>query len=89
MWQELGHETLASNAAWPEADDTLTTDSTVKMAVQVNGKVRDTIEVAKDLSKEDVEAVAMASKKVQGFTDGKTIRKVIVVPGRIVNIVAN
>jgi len=89
MWQTLGHESLVSNAPWPQAIESLTVDSTVKMAVQVNGKVRDTIEVAKDLSKEDVEAIALASDKVKNFTDGNTIRKVIVVPGRIVNIVAN
>lgn len=89
MWAELGHKTLVSDAAWPKAIEELTIDNTVKMAVQVNGKVRDTIEVAKDLPKEEVEAIAMASEKVKGFTDGKTIRKVIVVPGRIVNIVAN
>jgi len=89
MWAELGHESLVSDARWPVADEALTTDSTVKMAVQVNGKVRDTIEVAKDLPKEEVEAAAMASEKVGNFIDGRTIRKVIVVPGRIVNIVAN
>mgnify|MGYP003642946835 CR=1 FL=1 len=89
MWKQLGHKDLVSNAPWPVADEALTVDSTVKMAVQVNGKVRDTIEVAKDLPKEDVEAVAMGNEKVIGFIDGKTVRKVIVVPGRIVNIVAN
>jgi leucyl-tRNA synthetase len=89
MWAELGHKTLVSDTDWPVAIEALTVDSTVKMAVQVNGKVRDTIEVAKDLGKEEVEAVAMASEKVTAFTEGKTIRKVIVVPGRIVNIVAN
>ncbi|MBL4838064.1 MAG: leucine--tRNA ligase, partial [Kordiimonadaceae bacterium] len=89
MWQQLGYETLASNAPWPKAEEALTVDATVKMAVLVNGKVRDTIEVAKDMSKEDVEAVAMGSEKVQSFIEGKTVRKVIVVLGRIVNIVAN
>ena len=89
LWSTLGHRTLVSDADWPEAIEAFTVDNTVKMAVQVNGKVRDTIEVAKDLAKEEVEKVAFASEKVTNFTDGKTIRKVIVVPGRIVNIVAN
>ncbi len=89
MWHELGHEGLVSEVSWPQAIEEFTVDNTVKMAVQVNGKVRDTIEVAKDMPKDDVEALALASEKVKNFTDGKTIRKVIVVPGRIVNIVAN
>jgi len=89
MWHKLGHKDLVSNALWPKVDETLTVDSTVTMAVQVNGKVRDTIEVAKDMPKEDVEGVAMANEKIINFIDGKTVRKVIVVPGRIVNIVAN
>lgn len=87
MWKALGQTGLASDAAWPEVIEALTIDSTVKMAVQVNGKVRDTIEVAKDMSKEDVEAFALARENIMKFTDGKIIRKVIVVPGRIVNIV--
>ncbi len=89
MWTKLGHETLVANTAWPEAIESLTVDSTVKMAVQVNGKVRDTIEVAKDMDKSAVEEIALALPAVQKFTDGNTVRKVIVVPGRIVNIVAN
>ncbi|MCK0070179.1 leucine--tRNA ligase [Kordiimonas laminariae] len=89
MWKELGHDSLVSEANWPKAIEEFTVDNTVKMAVQVNGKVRDTIEVAKDMPKDEVEAVALASEKVKNFIDDKTIRKVIVVPGRIVNIVAN
>ena len=89
MWKELGHDSLISEADWPKAIEEFTVDNTVKMAVQVNGKVRDTIEVAKDMPKDEVQAVALASEKVTNFIDGKTIRKVIVVPGRIVNIVAN
>ena len=89
LWGRLGHKTLVANTPWPKAIEALTIDNTIKMAVQVNGKVRDTIEVAKDMSKEDVEAFALARPHVTKFTDGTTIRKVIVVPGRIVNIVAN
>jgi leucyl-tRNA synthetase len=87
LWSELGHTTLVADTPWPQFDESLTVDNSVKLAVQVNGKVRDTIEVAKDMSKEDIEKVAFANDKVIKFTDGKTIRKVIVVPGRIVNIV--
>ena len=89
MWHRLGHKTLVADAAWPQLIEALTVDATVKMAIQVNGKVRTTIEVAKDMSKEDVEATAMAQQKIIHFLSDKTVRKVIVVPGRIVNIVAN
>ncbi|WP_262693410.1 leucine--tRNA ligase [Kordiimonas aquimaris] len=89
LWRRLGYKTLVANTPWPKALEELTIDNTVKMAVQVNGKVRDTIEIAKDMAKEDVEAFALARPNVTKFTDGATIRKVIVVPGRIVNIVAN
>ncbi|GHF15306.1 leucine--tRNA ligase [Kordiimonas sediminis] len=87
LWRELGYDTLVARTKWPAFDEALTVDNTVKMAVQVNGKVRDTIEVAKDLDKDAIEALAKASEKVQKFLEDKTIRKVIVVPGRIVNIV--
>jgi len=89
LWAYLGHRTLVSNAQWPKVIEALTIDTNVTIAVQVNGKVRDTIDVAKDLPKEEVEAIAMAREKVTNFISGKTVRKVIVVPGRIVNIVAN
>ncbi|NVJ99296.1 MAG: leucine--tRNA ligase, partial [Alphaproteobacteria bacterium] len=89
LWQALGHKTLVAETPWPKAIEALTVDNTVKMAVQVNGKVRDTIEVAKDMDKADVETLALGLDNVTKFTDGKTVRKVIVVPGRIVNIVAN
>jgi len=89
MWHKLGFKTLVSEARWPIAIEALTVDATIKMAVQVNGKVRDTIELAKDTPKADVEAMAMASEKVGQFLADKTVRKIIVVPGRIVNIVAN
>lgn len=89
LWHALGHKTLVAETPWPTAVEALTVDNTVKMAVQVNGKVRDTIEVAKDMAKADVEALALGLDPVTKFTDGKTVRKVIVVPGRIVNIVAN
>ena len=87
LWKRLGHKILVAETPWPKAIKALTVDDTIKMAVQVNGKLRDTIEVSKDMAKEDVEKVALASDAVQRFTDGVTIRKIIVVPGRIVNIV--
>ncbi|GER05999.1 leucine--tRNA ligase [Iodidimonas muriae] len=87
LWQSLGHKTLLAGADWPQADAAMLVDDTVTMGVQVGGKLRDTIVVAKDAPREDVEAVALASDKVMRAIDGKTVRKVVVVPNRIVNIV--
>ncbi|MEN3952271.1 leucine--tRNA ligase [Iodidimonas sp. SYSU 1G8] len=87
-WEALGHATALAETPWPHADESLVVDTTVKVAVQVNGKLRATIELARDASKEDAEQAAFADAKVLAAIDGKEIRKVIVVPGRIVNIVA-
>jgi leucyl-tRNA synthetase len=70
-------------------DESALVRSSIEMVVQVNGKVRGKIQVAADASKEQVEALALEDSNVQRFTDGVTIRKIIVVPGRLVNIVAN
>ena len=75
--------------AWPEHDESFLVEDEIEMVVQVNGKLRDKLTVAKDASKESIEEQALASEKVKAFTDGNTVRKVIVVPGRLVNIVAN
>ena len=89
LWQRLGHETLLANSDWPEADASLTVDETVVVALQINGKLRDQINVAADCAKDELEKLALNQPKIQKNIEGKTIRKVIVVPGRIVNIVAN
>jgi len=73
---------------WPEADEALLVDEKVTMAVQVNGKLRGTIELPRDATREEVEAAALALPKVMAATTGKRVRKVIVVPNRIVNVVA-
>ena len=64
-------------------------ENTIPMVIQVNGRLRDKLEVPKDISREELEKLALASAKVKIFLDGVTVRKVIVVPGRLVNIVAN
>ncbi len=89
LWQVLGHpETVLEDQPWPQADpDALVRDS-LTMAVQVNGKLRATIEVAANASKADAEALALAQPQVVTALGGQTVRKVIVVPGKIVNIVA-
>ena len=87
-WQEAGFEGLIADAAWPEVDAELLVEDEVTIAVQVKGKLRDTIMVAKGTTNDELEALALASEKVQRFLDGAPVRKVIVVPDRLVNIVA-
>ncbi|NDV91617.1 leucine--tRNA ligase [Alteromonas sp. 345S023] len=89
LWHMLGYDSDIEQAAWPEADKDALVEDEKLIVVQVNGKVRAKITVAADASKESIEADAKAQPNVQQFIDGKTIRKVIVVPGRLVNIVAN
>ena len=78
-----------ANRSWPQFDEACLIEDEIEIVVQVNGKVRDKIFVANDAPKEDVEKAAMESEKVQSFIEGQTVRKVIVVPGRLVNMVAN
>ena len=88
MWARLGHEGLAVMTAWPKFDKNLAEDSVVTIAVQLNGKMRGTIEMPKDTPQNEVEVAALNLDNIQRQTAGKTIRKVIVVPNKIVNIVA-
>ncbi|MDZ4736319.1 MAG: leucine--tRNA ligase [Rhodospirillaceae bacterium] len=88
LWTRLGHKTLlAADVAWPAADAALTIDEAVTIAVQVNGKLRATIELPRDTASNDAEAAALADPAVQRAMEGKAARKVIVVPNRIVNVV--
>jgi leucyl-tRNA synthetase len=88
LWQALGHpEALVEDQSWPQVDPEALKRDAVTMAVQVNGKLRGTIEAPVDAPKEDIEAMALALPGVQPFLEGKSVRKVIVVPGKIVNIV--
>ena len=85
----LKEEKLLSEQRWPELDESLLVESEIQLIVQVNGKLRARIQVPADVSKEDAEKAALADENVTAHTDGKTVRKVIVVPGKLVNIVAN
>jgi leucyl-tRNA synthetase len=87
-WSRLGAEGLVADAAWPEFDPALLVDDQVTLAVQVNGKLRDTLVAPRGLDRAEAEALALASDKVQRQLGGATPRKVIVVPDRLVNIVA-
>ncbi|HEY0660673.1 MAG TPA: leucine--tRNA ligase [Lysobacter sp.] len=88
LWQALGHaETLIEDVPFPQADPAALARDAVTLAVQVNGKLRGTIEVPVNVSKEDAERLALAEPNVAHYVAGQTVRKVIVVPGKIVNIV--
>ena len=86
LWQKLGAEGLASEAEFPKFDPKLIVDNTIQVAVQVTGKLRAVIEMAKDISKEEMEKLALQNENVKKFTEGKEIKKVIVVPGKLVNV---
>ncbi|MGE8001227.1 leucine--tRNA ligase [Lysinibacillus sp. NPDC093190] len=87
LWQILGHGETLSYVQWPTYDESKLVDDEVEIAVQVAGKVRAKIIVAKDASKEEIEKVALADDKVQEYMAGKNLVKVIVIPGKLVNIV--
>jgi leucyl-tRNA synthetase len=89
LWNVLGHEGDIDTAAWPIADEKALIEDEKLIIVQVNGKLRAKMTIAADASKDDIEAAAKAQSNVQQFLEGKAIRKVIVVPGKLVNIVAN
>ena len=87
LWQQLGENGLLSVAPWPQYDESKTVESTVEMAVQVNGKLKGTIKLAADADKQAAIDAALAEEKVQHAIEGKQIVKQIVVPGKIVNLV--
>ncbi|HEY6611159.1 MAG TPA: leucine--tRNA ligase, partial [Pseudomonas sp.] len=89
LWQQLGHAEPIIDATWPQVDEAALVQDSLTLVVQVNGKLRGEIQVAATASREEVEAAARANENVLRFTEGTTIRKVIVVPGKLVNIVAN
>jgi len=89
LWNELGHEGAVIDAPWPKVDEAALARDTVAMVVQVNGKVRSQLEVAVGIPQADLEALALREENVRRFTEGLTVRKVIVVPKKLVNIVAN
>jgi len=88
IWSELGHDEAVIDCAWPQADESALARDRVEIVVQVNGRLRGRVSVAADADQETLEAAAMADDNVQKFLAGKDIQKVIVVPGRLVNIVA-
>ncbi|MGC2133484.1 MAG: leucine--tRNA ligase, partial [Xanthobacteraceae bacterium] len=87
-WAALGHDTLVAQAAWPQVEPALLIENTVTLPVQVNGKKRAEVTVARDAGNSEIEAAVLALDAVKTALDGKRPKRVIIVPGRIVNVVA-
>jgi len=87
LWQALGHDNAIIDQAWPQFDESALKQSSIEMVVQVNGKVRARVSVDAEADKDSIEKIALAEENVVRFIDGKTVRKVIVVPGKLINIV--
>ena len=86
-WAALGHDTLVAQAAWPQVEPGLLVESTVTLPVQVNGKKRAEVTVARDAGNAEIEAAVLALDAVKTALGGKAPKRVIIVPGRIVNVV--
>ena len=87
LWQLSGHSGLIMDARWPEADREALQRDDIELIVQVNGKLRAKITVAIDAAEDQIKATAMTNDYVVRFIDGKPVKKTIVVPGRLINIV--
>ena len=87
LWERLGGKGLIARQPWPTVDESLLSDNTITMPIQVNGKRRGQIEVQKDLEPPEIEKLALAEEAVQRALNGAAPKKVIVVPGKIVNVV--
>jgi leucyl-tRNA synthetase len=87
LWQQLGYQESLEGLSWPVWDDAALVAESMLIVVQVNGKVRGKVTVPADADQDAIEAAALADANVVRFTEGKTVRKVIVVPGRLVNVV--
>ncbi|MDE0165183.1 MAG: leucine--tRNA ligase [Bryobacterales bacterium] len=88
LWRELGNDDFILKMQWPEFDPVLAREDEIEIPVQVNGKLRSRLTIARGGAREDIEQLAQEDKKIQPHIDGKTIRKIVVVPDKLVNIVA-
>ncbi|MCP5077258.1 MAG: class I tRNA ligase family protein, partial [Psychromonas sp.] len=89
LFEALGEQGDILTAVWPTVDESALVEDSKLIIVQVNGKLRSKLTVAADATKETVEALGLADENVTKFTDGKTVRKIIYIPGKLLNIVAN
>ena len=87
LWRELGYGEDILHASWPEPDPAALEQEEIELVVQVNGKLRGNIRVARAAGKETIEAAALANEQVQKFVAGLAVKKIVVVPGRLVNVV--
>jgi leucyl-tRNA synthetase len=87
LWAQMGHKTLVVDAPWPVAAPEFLANDTVTIGIQVNGKLRATIQLPRDIDKGEAEKIALEEPAIQRATEGKTPKKVIVVPNRIINVV--
>ncbi len=87
MWEHLGYEGSVHDQSWPEYDEKALVKDTVEIVVQVNGKIKEKLDIAGGLSKEEMEKTVMENEKVKGLIEGKNVVKVIAVPGKLINIV--
>ena len=87
LWHKLGNQDLIVDVLWPTFDEEALVKDEIELMVQVNGKLRSKINVSTDANKDEIESLALSDENVKKFSEGKEIRKVIVVPGRLVNIV--
>jgi leucyl-tRNA synthetase len=87
LWQRLGNDYSVHQQAWPQVDEDAAAEEEITLVVQVNGKVRDRIQAPVDITREAAEKLALASEAAQRHMDGKAPRKVIYVPGKLVNVV--
>ncbi|MCK5649515.1 MAG: class I tRNA ligase family protein, partial [Gammaproteobacteria bacterium] len=89
LWQLMGHDGAIVDELWPQVDESALVEESIQYIIQVNGKLRDKLEVSADTDKQSIEKLALETAGAIRNIEGKTIRKVIVVPGKLVNIVAN
>ncbi|MCP4187087.1 MAG: leucine--tRNA ligase [Gammaproteobacteria bacterium] len=87
LWRELGHDSIIIDHAWPQVDESALVQDSIEMVIQVNGKLRGKMQVSTDVDKTSCEAAALDNEQVKRFIGGQAVRKVIVVPGKLVNIV--
>jgi leucyl-tRNA synthetase len=89
LWHRLGHDGAVAHAQWSSIDQSMLHDDQIEIPVQIMGKVRAKITIPSDADQKTMEALAMADERVKELLVGKTVQKVVAIPGRMVNIVAN
>jgi leucyl-tRNA synthetase len=87
LWEQIGEKDNLLRAPWPKYDEALAREDEIEIPVQINGKLRTVIRIAAGADEETLRYTALAAEKIQAATDGKTVAKLIIVPGKLVNIV--